>query len=87
MHDLAWALMPVAVIAIIGLSHAMRGPLGKALADRIAGRAGGRMEGEVASGDVDELRQRLAELEERLDFTERVLARAQEPHRVERSEQ
>ncbi len=32
--------------------------------------------------DVDALRQRLAEAEERLDFTERMLAKARDPERI-----
>lgn len=60
----------------------MRGPLGKALADRIHGGAVGT--GEVPPElleEMDEMRTRMVELEERVDFTERLLARqrADEP--------
>jgi hypothetical protein len=58
------------------------GPIGSALARRIAGRAPRdpaqgeivRMDERITS-EVDELRTRLAEVEERLDFAERLLAR------------
>lgn len=57
----------------------LRGPLGKALAQRISSAA-------IAPRDVpvelleemDEMRNRVMELEERLDFAERLLAQARE---------
>ena len=56
----------------------LRGPLGKALAERISGRAGADplVAGEIDQlhHQLDEVKQRLAETEERLDFTERLLA-------------
>jgi hypothetical protein len=57
----------------------LRGPLGKALAQRIGGRAQGQGEyGDLEErlADVDALRQRVGELEERVDFAERLLAQA-----------
>jgi hypothetical protein len=55
------------------VARIFRGPLGEALARRI----GGTPEPRVAPEDeqVAELQARLAELEERLDFAERLLAR------------
>lgn len=63
------------------------GPIGRALARRIEGR-------HAAGGDLGELRERLEELEgqvtrlheleERLDFAERMLAKGREPARLER---
>jgi len=69
----------------------LRGPLGRALAERLAGRAGapdaaGQRALDVAertAAEMDELRGRLAEVEERQDFTERVLARHKEPPAIE----
>lgn len=54
------------------------GPVGAAIGDRIRGRR------EVApdprlEGEVEELRLRLAEVEERLDFAERLLASKEPP--------
>jgi len=67
----------------------MRGPLGKAIARRIEGPAAGTA---VAPVELDELRSRLDEveqqlgrvheLEERLDFTERLLAQQREQARL-----
>ena len=59
------------------------GPIGSALARRLGGRpepseAHGEIEqlSERMTAEVDSLRGRLAEVEERLDFAERLLARA-----------
>jgi len=58
------------------------GPIGRALADRLRGRA---REGALGSGEVDALRDELQslrhhveELAERQDFAERLLAQAKE---------
>lgn len=75
-------LIPITLFTVIGLVLVLRGPLGKAFADRIAGRAlGGASPKELDDlrsdlrGVVDEVQFRLTEMEERLDFTERMLAR------------
>jgi hypothetical protein len=52
------------------LTRILRGPIGEALARRIGGE---RLSGAAQDGEVADLRTRLAELEERVDFTERVL--------------
>lgn len=54
-----------------------RGPLGRAIGERIAGRSvegADPSESEALHHEVEELRYRLSELEERLDFTDRLLA-------------
>ena len=75
----AWiaALGFFAVMAIVAI-----GPIGRALADRLRGR---NKESELKSGEVEALRdelyavrQQVAELAERQDFTERLLAQARE---------
>jgi hypothetical protein len=48
-------------------------PVGKALADRLRGRAQPAQDPELLA-EVDALRQEVAELHERVDFTERMLA-------------
>ncbi len=62
------------IIAIVtpvwALSRILRGSLGEALARRIGGTAQTRA---APDAELGELRARLAELEERVDFTERVL--------------
>jgi Na+/glutamate symporter len=70
--------------AAVGL---LFGPIGSAVARRLAGRAEpeeGQAELEQVSErlntEVHELRGRLAEVEERLDFAERLLARNEPSH-------
>jgi hypothetical protein len=48
----------------------LRSPIAEALARRIGGD---RLSGAAQDGEVAELRARVSELEERVDFTERVL--------------
>ena len=71
-------LEPVIMLAVVvlGLTKIFRGPLGSALAERIRGNAPpGNAE---LAAEVDHLRHQLAEVEERLDFAERLLAQARE---------
>jgi hypothetical protein len=78
----------VALFIVMGTTQVLRGPVGKALGDRIAGRrpgAGADGAGtDQVLGEVDALRARVAELEERLDFAERMLARQREQPPLER---
>jgi hypothetical protein len=48
-------------------------PIGKAIADRIRGRVGGRGSDPALLDEMDDQRARLAEVESRLDFAERAL--------------
>jgi hypothetical protein len=78
-------IVPVALFFTIGAVAILRGPIGKALADRLAGRvpAGVRAaESDALQAEVEELRYRVTDLEERLDFAERVLAQHREPERL-----
>ncbi len=70
-------------------------PIGRAIADRIAGK--GRFGGgerivhlqeshEALLDEVDGLRQEVTDLQERVDFTERLLAREKEQARISGSE-
>jgi hypothetical protein len=56
-------------------------PVGKALAERIRGQTRPAQDPELLA-DVDALRQEVAELHERMDFAERLLAQRQEPGKV-----
>lgn len=57
----------------------LRGPFGRALADRLAGRARpDDREVQELRGEVGALRHELTEVQERLDFAERMLARQDE---------
>ena len=67
----------IAIVAIsVGLAKIFSGPLGHAIADRIRG---GPPAGDAElTGEVEHLRGRLADVEERLDFAERLLSQARE---------
>ena len=67
----------VAVALTVGLVKIFRGSLGAAIAERV--RGGVRpAEDPALAADVEQLRGRLAEVEERLDFAERLLAQVRE---------
>lgn len=76
-------VVPVVLFASIAAVIILRGPVGRALAERIAGRRGRDADAsEPLLAEVEELRRRLGELEERLDFTERLLARHRDAERL-----
>ena len=52
-------------------------PVGRALADRLRGKSQPAQDPELLA-EVDALRQEVAELHERVDFTERILSEAHE---------
>jgi hypothetical protein len=68
--------IPIVTILTFGAVFISRGPIGHAIAKAIAGHAG-ETEVEVAElrEQVTQLRLEMAEMEERLDFAERLLAR------------
>jgi hypothetical protein len=57
-------------------------PVGKALADRIRSKGAQPGADPELLAEVDALRQEVSELHERVDFTERLLARQQEQPQV-----
>ena len=71
--------VPLMVLFVsIAAMFIMRGPFGRALAERLAGRARSASEDQDVrelKGEVEELRNQLADVQERLDFAERVIAR------------
>jgi len=78
MIEFAPFMVPIVGMVCIATVVIFRGPMGKALADRIAGgqvHDGGSADTESLHGEIDDLKFRLSEVEERLDFTERLLAR------------
>lgn len=91
---ITFSVITICVCAAIVL----RGPVGKALAQWIGGwshteakwieakmrEAGGGSTAEVEQlrSEVDELRGQLSEMHERLDFTERMLAKTREAERL-----
>jgi hypothetical protein len=98
MGAFAPAVGVIGLALVIGTTLVLSGPVGKALAEWIRGWSktdeqwmamkaakhgvvlGGESERLLA--EVDELRRRLSEVEERLDFTERLLARERDPERL-----
>ncbi len=64
MHELTNADVVVLVAFAIGAMKVFTGPIGAAIGDRLRGRR---------DSDVDRLQARLTEVEERLDFAERLL--------------
>ena len=70
--------IPAILMLGIGGTIILRGPVGRALARRIEGQASEPVDLEPVLHELDEIRTRMAELEERQDFTERLLARERE---------
>lgn len=68
--------IPVGVVGALSTAAVLSGPVGKALAQRLGLRnppAPSEVPEQVL-GELDELRMRMQELEERVDFSERLLA-------------
>lgn len=70
---------PAVVIAVVTIFAILAGaiilyPLVRALARRLEGKAGGGEDSRLVEARVAELEHRLADVEERLDFSERMLA-------------
>jgi hypothetical protein len=79
--------VPIVMFVMIGLTVILRGPLGQAIADRIRGSipdADPRLREEMdhMRMEVEDLRGQIAEAQERIDFTERLLARRDETVRL-----
>ena len=75
--------IPTTIVGSIAAAIALRGPLGQALARRLDG--GGKtaeLPPETILGELEEVRGRVLELEERVDFSERLLAQKRDGERV-----
>jgi hypothetical protein len=72
--------IPVGIISAIAVAVVLRGPVGKALAKRLAGDTDAS--NEAVLQELEEVRHRMGELEERLDFAERVLAQSEPAARL-----
>jgi len=86
MGEIAPFLVPISLFVSLAAVAIFRGPMGKSLGDRWAGRqleSDTAVEAESLHADMNELRFRLSEVEERLDFTERLLAQRRDVPRVE----
>jgi hypothetical protein len=98
MGEFAPAVGVIGLALVVGATLVLSGPVGKALAEWIRGWSrtdeqwlamkaakhgvvlGG--DGERLLAELDELKRRLTEAEERLDFTERVLAKERDADRL-----
>ena len=78
-NDPAWAFGIAFVIVALSLRKALPRLL-NSIADSHTGPP--QLEAGATPEDVEELRRRLGELEERVDFTERMVARQQEHSRL-----
>lgn len=73
-------LIPVTFFLSAAAIFILRGPVGKAIAEAIAAKARPQEQspppehGEQLAAELEDVKQRLAELEERQDFAERLLA-------------
>jgi hypothetical protein len=91
------AVAMIGLALVIGTTAVLTGPVGKALAEWIRGwsktdeqwlAVQAAKHGAVLGGsesllaEVEDLRRRLSEVEERLDFTERLLAKSREGERL-----
>lgn len=73
-------MIPVLGLVVHLSGQWLKSPVAQAFADRVRGQAAaeqGELQAEVQAlaGDMDVLRREVAELQERLDFAERLLAR------------
>ncbi len=92
--DIAPVIVSIVFLASFAAVLILRGPLGRALARRIEGTAGqpaGQTVAEVEElqarmGEIEQQVGRLHELEERLDFTERLLAQSREAAQLPKPE-
>jgi hypothetical protein len=71
--DIGGGLVVAIVVICIGLIKIFRGPVGEAVADRLRGPSAGSPDPAMVA-EVESLKHRLAEVEERLDFAERLLS-------------
>lgn len=75
----------LAILLIFGGGTAIAisfSPVGRAIADRIRGGRGEALPDPQVYEELDRMRHELTELQERVDFTERLLARGREMERL-----
>lgn len=77
------ASIPIWGVVSISAWLALKGPVGKAIAEKFLGDGRGAGLNEEDLAELEDLRNRVAELEERQDFSERLLAQRNEPARLE----
>jgi hypothetical protein len=75
-----FAIPSLIALGVVG-AVIFKGPVGKALGRRLEHGAPAEPSPEFMA-EMDDMRSRVMELEERLDFTERMLSKAREPERI-----
>ena len=77
MGELGPFLVPITMFLTIGAVLIIRGPMGKAIGERIAGKHPEIDHGETDAlrAEIEDMRYRMIDLEERVDFAERMLAK------------
>lgn len=83
---LGMVLVPIAFLFSIAAVLILLGPVGRGLGEWVAGRrkeSGDSQQVWQLSVELAELRQRVSELEERLDFAERLLVQQRDRPRLE----
>lgn len=81
MNELSPFDMVVLLAFAAGLTKIFSGPIGAAIGDRIRGHREAVVDPRL-EGEVEQLRVRVAEVEERLDFAERLLASREEQNQL-----
>lgn len=76
MEDILAIIFLFGGMAAVGISFS---PVGRALADRIRGRSAAPLPDPQVYEELDQLRRELTEVQERMDFAERMLTRGREP--------
>jgi len=79
MEDIVYAVLFFGGVTAVMLAFS---PIGRALADRLRHRGGQPELDPAVQDELMRLRADVAELQERMDFTERVLAQRKEPGRL-----
>ena len=84
MEDVLYALIPIVAVGGFFAWMISISPIGKAFGERIrhGGAAAGGAGTEEVMGALEDLRREVAELAERVDFTERLLAKQREAERL-----
>jgi len=76
------ASIPIWAISLGGVMMVIKSPIGQAIATRLGGTSPHQQQLDVPQevyAELDELRARIGELEERTDFTERLIAKQGTP--------
>jgi hypothetical protein len=79
-------LIPISLFLSVAAVMILRGPFGKALAGRLSGHRDEGEEGDRTrrlEQQLEDVHYRLQELEERIDFAERVVARGRSAPEIE----